>query len=96
MGRIGGEVARRAVAFGMRVMAYDPYITPSRAKALQVELASLEDIYTAADFITVHMPMTDETRGMLNKDTFATMKPSVRLLNCARGGIINEPIFVRH
>ena len=90
MGRIGGEVARRAVAFGMRVMAYDPYITPSRAKALQVELASLEDIYTAADFITVHMPMTDETRGMLNKDTFATMKPSVRLLNCARGGIINE------
>ena len=90
MGRIGGEVARRAVAFGMRVMAYDPYITPSRAKASQVELASLEDIYTAADFITVHMPMTDETRGMLNKDTFATMKPSVRLLNCARGGIINE------
>jgi D-3-phosphoglycerate dehydrogenase len=90
MGRIGGEVARRAIAFGMSVMAYDPYITPSRAKALQVELASLEDIYTAADFITVHMPMTDETRGMLNKDTFATMKPSVRLLNCARGGIINE------
>ena len=90
MGRIGGEVARRAVAFGIRVMAYDPYITPSRAKALQVELASLEDIYAAADFITVHMPMTDETRGMLNKDTFATMKPSVRLLNCARGGIINE------
>ena len=90
MGRIGGEVVRRAVAFGMRVMAYDPYITPSRAKALQVELASLEDIYAAADFITVHMPMTDETRGMLNKDTFATMKPSVRLLNCARGGIINE------
>ena len=90
MGRIGGEVARRAVAFGMRVMAYDPYITPSRAKALQVELASLEDIYAAADFITVHMPMTDETRGMLNKYTFATMKPNVRLLNCARGGIINE------
>ena len=90
MGRIGGEVARRAIAFGMRVMAYDPYITPSRAKALQVELASLEDIYAAADFITVHMPMTDETRGMLNKGTFATMKPSVRLLNCARGGIINE------
>jgi len=90
MGRIGGEVARRAVAFGMRVMAYDPYITPSRAKALQVELASLEDIYVSADFITVHMPMTDETSGMLNKDTFAKMKPSVRLLNCARGGIINE------
>ena len=90
MGRIGGEVARRAVAFGMRVMAYDPYITPSRAKALQVELSSLDEIYATADFITVHMPMTDETRGMLNRNTFAMMKPSVRLLNCARGGIINE------
>ena len=90
MGRIGGEVARRAVAFGMRVLAFDPYITPSRAKALQVELSSLDDIYAAADFITVHMPLTDETRGMLNKDTFAKMKPSVRLLNCARGGIVSE------
>ena len=90
MGRIGGEVARRAVAFGMRVMAFDPYITPSRAKALQVELASLEEIYSNADFITVHMPMTDETRGMINKNTFCKMKPTVRLLNCARGGIINE------
>ena len=90
MGRIGGEVARRAVAFGMRVLAFDPYITPSRAKALQVELSSLDDIYAAADFITVHMPLTDETRGMLSKDTFAKMKPSVRLLNCARGGIVSE------
>ncbi|MDE2643681.1 MAG: phosphoglycerate dehydrogenase [Verrucomicrobiota bacterium] len=90
MGRIGGEVARRAVAFGMRVLAFDPYITPSRAKALQVELSSLDEIYKAADFITVHMPLTDETRGMLSKETFAKMKPSVRLLNCARGGIVSE------
>ena len=90
MGRIGGEVARRAVAFGMRVLAFDPYITPSRAKMLQVELAGLDDIYGTADFITVHMPLTEETRGMLNKDTFARMKPSVRLLNCARGGIVSE------
>ena len=90
MGRIGGEVARRAVAFGMRVLAFDPYITPSRATALQVELSSLVDIYAAADFITVHMPLTDETRGMLSKDTFAKMKPSVRLLNCARGGMVSE------
>ena len=90
MGRIGGEVARRAVAFGMRVLAFDPYITPSRAKALQVELVGLDDIYGASDFITVHMPLTDETRGMLNKETFTKMKPSVRLLNCARGGIVSE------
>src|SRR5579871_5373543 len=59
MGRIGSEVARRAIAFGMRVLAYDPYLTMSRAKALQVELGELNDIYPQADFITVHMPMTD-------------------------------------
>ena len=58
MGRIGGEVARRAVAFGMRVLAFDPYITPSRAKMLQVELAGLDDSYGTADFITVQMPLT--------------------------------------
>jgi len=90
MGRIGGEVARRAVAFGMRVLAYDPYITPSRAKILQVELADLGDIYGISDFITVHMPLTEETRGMLNKETFTKMKSSVRLINCARGGIVSE------
>jgi D-3-phosphoglycerate dehydrogenase / 2-oxoglutarate reductase len=67
MGRIGSEVARRAIAFGMRVLAYDPYLSLSRAKAMQVELfEKLEDIFPQADFITVHMPMTDETKGMLN------------------------------
>src|SRR4051812_25108531 len=90
MGRIGSEVARRAIAFGMRVLAYDPYLTVSRAKALQVELLELNDIFSQADFITVHMPMSDETKGMLNKVAFAKMKKGVRLLNCARGGIINE------
>jgi D-3-phosphoglycerate dehydrogenase len=94
MGRIGTEVARRAIAFGMRVLAYDPYLTMSRAKALQVELVELNDIYPQADFITVHMPMTDETKGMLNKAAFAKMKKGVRLLNCARGGIINEADLV--
>lgn len=91
MGRIGTEVARRALAFGMKVVAYDPYLSISRAKALQVELfENLEDIYSRADFITVHMPLTEETKGMLNTATFAKMKKGVRLLNCARGGIINE------
>jgi D-3-phosphoglycerate dehydrogenase len=94
MGRIGSEVARRAIAFGMRVLAYDPYLTVSRAKALQVELLELNDIFAQADFITVHMPMTEETKGMLNKDAFAKMKKGVRLLNCARGGIINEADLV--
>jgi D-3-phosphoglycerate dehydrogenase / 2-oxoglutarate reductase len=90
MGRIGTEVARRAIAFGMRVLAYDPYLTLSRANAMQVELVELDEIYARADFITVHMPMTDETKGMLNTAAFAKMKNGVRVLNCARGGIINE------
>ena len=90
MGRIGSEVARRAIAFGMRVLAYDPYLALSRAKALQVELMELEEIYPQADFLTVHMPMSDETKGMLNAAAFAKMKKGVRVLNCARGGIINE------
>ncbi len=90
MGRIGSEVARRAIAFGMRVLAYDPYLSLSRAKALQVELVELDDIYARADFITVHMPMSDETRGMINAAAFAKMKKGVRVLNCARGGIIQE------
>jgi len=91
MGRIGGEVAKRAVAFGMKVLAYDPYLTPARAAALQVEMVSdLEKLYPAVDFLTVHMPMTEETKGMVNAAAFAKMKKGVRVLNCARGGIIHE------
>ncbi len=94
MGRIGTEVARRAIAFGMRVLAYDPYLTLSRAQALQVELLELDDVFARSDFITVHMPMSDETRGMMNAAAFAKMKPGVRVLNCARGGIISETDLV--
>lgn len=90
MGRIGTEVARRAIVFGMRVLAYDPYLTLSRANALQVELVELDEVFARCDFITVHMPMSDETRGMMNAAAFAKMKQGVRVLNCARGGIINE------
>ncbi len=91
MGRIGTEVAKRAQAFGMKVVAYDPFLTLARAKALQVDLRDkVEDVYAVADFITVHMPMTDETKGMVNAAAFAKMKKGVRILNCARGGIIKE------
>ncbi|MGO8698634.1 MAG: phosphoglycerate dehydrogenase [Limisphaerales bacterium] len=91
MGRIGSEVAKRALAFGMKVLAYDPYLSLARAKALQVDLKEhVEDVYAETDFITVHMPMTEETKGMVNAAAFAKMKKGVRLLNCARGGIINE------
>jgi D-3-phosphoglycerate dehydrogenase len=90
MGRIGTEVARRAIAFGMRVLAYDPYLALSRAKALQVELLELDELYPRCDFITVHMPMSDETNHMINTAAFGKMKKGVRVLNCARGGIIDE------
>jgi len=90
MGRIGTEVARRARAFGMSVLAYDPYLSHARAQALDIQLAALDQVFANADFITVHMPMTDETRGMINATTIARMKKGVRLLNCARGGIIVE------
>ena len=91
MGRIGTEVAKRAIAFGMRVVAYDPYLTEDRAKAVGAEFAaSLDQVYLAADFITVHMPVTPETKGMLNAAAFAKMKPGVKIVNCARGEIIVE------
>ena len=91
LGRIGSEVAKRAQAFGMKVLAYDPFLTLARAKALQVDLREkVDDVYAAADFITIHMPMTDETKGMINAAAFAKMKKGVRILNCARGGIVKE------
>ena len=88
MGRIGSEVAKRAVAFGMRVLAFDPFLSPSRAKALQVEVVELDRIYKESDFITVHVPVTEQTKGMINKDTIAKMKKGVRIINCARGDIV--------
>ncbi len=91
MGRIGTEIARRAIAFGMRVHAYDPYLSAGRAKALQVELVErLDDILPFADYITMHMPLTDETRNMLDAERLAKTKRGVRIVNCARGGLVNE------
>jgi D-3-phosphoglycerate dehydrogenase len=91
MGRIGSEVAKRALAFGMKVLAYDPFLTEARARTLGVQLmAELDNVYRDADFITVHMPVTEQTRGMLNTSAFAKMKPKVAIVNCARGEIIVE------
>jgi D-3-phosphoglycerate dehydrogenase len=90
LGRIGGEVAKRAQAFGMRVLAYDPYLAPSRAKAMQVEAATLDEVLAQSDYITVHMPLTEDTRYMINGAAFSKMKQGVRIFNCARGGIIEE------
>ena len=90
LGRIGSEVAKRAQAFGMRVLAYDPYLTAARASAMQVEACTLDQLLAGSDYITVHMPLTDETNNMIDAAAIAKCKKGVRLFNCARGGIINE------
>lgn len=91
MGRIGTEFASRAQAFGMRVLAYDPYLSASRAKSLGVELVErLDEIIPRADYITMHMPLTPETTHMLNAERLAKAKKGVRIVNCARGGLIDE------
>jgi D-3-phosphoglycerate dehydrogenase len=90
MGRIGTEVARRAASFGMRVLAYDPFLRPERARDLGVESVTLDEIYRQSDFISLHVPMTDETRNMINAQALAKMKKGVRIINCARGGLIDE------
>jgi D-3-phosphoglycerate dehydrogenase len=90
LGRVGGQVAKRALAFGMRVLAYDPYLSAERAEQAGVEVATVERIVVEADFITVHTPLTPETHHLFGPAEFAAMKPGVRLVNCARGGIIDE------
>src|SRR6201984_814909 len=91
MGRIGSEIARRAIAFGMPPVAYDPYLSPTRARSLQVELLDdLNEVLAQADFLTLHLPMTAETRSVLNAERIALMKKGARVINCARGGLIDE------
>ncbi len=94
LGRIGGEVAKRAQAFGMKVLAYDPYLAPSRAKAMQVEGVTLDELLKQSDYITVHMPMTDDTHYMIDEAAFEKCKKGVRIFNCARGGIIKETALI--
>jgi len=94
MGRIGTEVAKRAIAFGMKVLAYDPYISESKARSLQVDVIDkVDDILPQADFITVHMPLTDETKHMIGKKQLPLLKKGVRIVNCARGGLIDEDVL---
>ncbi len=91
MGRIGSEFARRAMAFGMRVVAYDPYLAADKARLLRVELAEdINEALAAADFITLHMPLTPETKHLINAKNITRLKPGVRIVNCARGGLVDE------
>ncbi|MDA8174603.1 MAG: phosphoglycerate dehydrogenase [Nitrospiraceae bacterium] len=90
LGAIGSQLAKRALGLEMNVIAFDPFLNDERAKSLGIEKVSLDDLFLKADFITVHTPLTAETKGVINAKTIATMKDGVRIINCARGGIINE------
>ncbi|MDZ7823238.1 MAG: phosphoglycerate dehydrogenase [Ahrensia sp.] len=93
-GNIGAIVASRGVGLKMRVIAYDPFLSPERALLLGVEKVELDELLARADFITLHTPMTDKTRGIINAEAFAKMKDGVRIVNCARGGLIVEADLV--
>ncbi|KAI5010316.1 hypothetical protein ZWY2020_012453 [Hordeum vulgare] len=94
-GKVGSEVARRAKGLGMHVIAHDPYASADRARAIGVDLVSMEEAMTTADFISLHMPLTPSTNKMLNDEAFAKMKKGVRIINVARGGVIDEDALVR-
>jgi len=89
-GNIGSVVADRAIGMKMKVAAYDPYLSPERAQDIGVEKVELDEMFARADFISLHTPMTDSTRGIVNKEAFAKMKDGVRIVNCARGGLVVE------
>jgi D-3-phosphoglycerate dehydrogenase len=93
-GRIGSEVAKRAFSFGMKVLAFDPFLSREVAESLGVEIVELKDLLERSDYITVHTPLTDETKHMISTQEFAVMKKGVRVINCARGGIIDEAALV--
>ncbi len=90
VGRIGSEVARRARALGMKIIAYDPYITKDHAEKLGIEIAALEDLLKQSDFITLHLPLNPSTYHLIGEKELAMLKPGTRIINCARGGLIDE------
>lgn len=90
LGRIGKLVADRAKAFGMRLVAYDPFVSEDRARQMGVELLELDQVVAESDFLTVHLPKTPETLGIINRDLLVKAKPSLRIVNVARGGIVHE------
>jgi D-3-phosphoglycerate dehydrogenase len=95
LGRIGREVARRALGLGLRVVAYDPYVAPDRFRELGVEAAgSLEEVYATADVITLHLPLSDATRGLIGASALSAMKDGVRIVNAARGGLVDEEALI--
>ncbi|MFP3914703.1 MAG: phosphoglycerate dehydrogenase [Actinomycetota bacterium] len=90
LGRIGTLVAQRALAFGMHLTAYDPYVSAERGRRLGVELVDLDTLLSGSDFITIHLPFTSDTAGLIGKEALERVKPTVRIINAARGGILDE------
>jgi len=90
LGKIGSEVARRAVAFDMRVLAHDPYVTEERARRLGVELGAWEEVLRRSDVLTLHVPLAENTQALIGSNELAAMKPGALLVNCARGGLVDE------
>ena len=95
LGNVGSEVARRAFGLEMKVIGHDPFVSPERAQKLQVELVPLEKIFKESDFISLHIPLIDSTRGLIGAKELAMMKPAVRIINTARGGLIDEAALVK-
>ncbi|MBU1044111.1 MAG: phosphoglycerate dehydrogenase [Candidatus Omnitrophica bacterium] len=95
LGRIGLEVAKRAQSFGMKIVAHDPFLSPKKAEQLDIELLELDDLFGKIDFLTVHTPLTAETNHMVGEKQFAQMKKGVKILNCARGGIVDEAALLK-
>jgi D-3-phosphoglycerate dehydrogenase len=95
LGRIGTEVAKRAQGLQMKIIGYDPFIASDHAKKLQVELVSLEQLFTDSDFITLHVPMTAQTKEIIGEKELKLVKPTARIINCARGGLFNEEALAR-
>ncbi|MFD0775556.1 phosphoglycerate dehydrogenase [Streptomonospora algeriensis] len=95
LGRIGQLVAQRLAAFGTRILAYDPFVQPARAAQMGVELVSLDELLRNSDYITIHLPKNKETVGLIGDEALSKVKPSVRVINAARGGILNEDALYR-
>src|SRR5699024_7386371 len=95
LGRIGALVAQRLSAFGTKLIAYDPFVQPARAAQIGVEMTTLDDLLERSDFITIHLPKNKDTLGLIGDEALAKVKPSVRVINAARGGILDEDALYR-
>ena len=90
LGRIGKHVARISKGFGMNILAFDPFISKEQSNELGIKIGTLNEVLSSADFLTIHTPVTDETRGIIGKEAFSKMKKGIRVVNCARGGLVDE------